>query len=114
LIFSLMYDYPSEPYLHHRYLPSFPTRRSSDLLSSERMLGDLRTKVRSGSIVVFHANGKGLHTRAVVEDLSQELLKKGLQPLLRQDRKSTRLNSSHGSISYAVFCLKNKKQDEEM
>src|SRR5207245_11454924 len=27
----------------------------------------------------------------------------------RQDRKSTRLNSSHGSISYAVFCLKKKK-----
>src|SRR5438128_8390142 len=26
-----------------------------------------------------------------------------------QDRKSTRLNSSHGSISYAVFCLKKKK-----
>src|SRR5579864_9650995 len=28
---------------------------------------------------------------------------------LRQDRKSTRLNSSHMSISYAVFCLKKKK-----
>src|SRR6266542_5631609 len=27
----------------------------------------------------------------------------------RKDRKSTRLNSSHGSISYAVFCLKKKK-----
>src|SRR5574337_1141963 len=27
-----------------------------------------------------------------------------------QDRKSTRLNSSHHSISYAVFCLKKKKQ----
>src|SRR5207245_9574110 len=27
---------------------------------------------------------------------------------LKQDRKSTRLNSSHGSISYAVFCLKKK------
>src|SRR5208282_6326081 len=27
----------------------------------------------------------------------------------RPDRKSTRLNSSHGSISYAVFCLKKKK-----
>src|SRR5689334_24850875 len=27
----------------------------------------------------------------------------------RQDRKSTRLNSSHSSISYAVFCLKKKK-----
>src|SRR5690242_20929543 len=29
---------------------------------------------------------------------------------LRPDRKSTRLNSSHMSISYAVFCLKKKKQ----
>src|SRR3712207_8608007 len=28
-----------------------------------------------------------------------------------QDRKSTRLNSSHANISYAVFCLKKKKQD---
>src|SRR5258708_7995855 len=35
----------------------------------------------------------------------------------RQDRKSTRLNSSHQIISYAVFCLKkkkNKKQEENM
>src|SRR2546422_8174029 len=30
-------------------------------------------------------------------------------PLVIQDRKSTRLNSSHGYISYAVFCLKKKK-----
>src|SRR5690606_39432381 len=30
---------------------------------------------------------------------------------LCQDRKSTRLNSSHVKISYAVFCLKKKKQD---
>src|SRR2546422_4859321 len=29
--------------------------------------------------------------------------------LVRRDRKSTRLNSSHGYISYAVFCLKKKK-----
>src|SRR5699024_11468767 len=29
------------------------------------------------------------------------------------DRKSTRLNSSHVSISYAVFCLKNKKRKRE-
>src|SRR3712207_6964268 len=28
-----------------------------------------------------------------------------------QDRKSTRLNSSHANISYAVFCLKKKKQN---
>src|SRR5687768_18311582 len=32
---------------------------------------------------------------------------------LRADRKSTRLNSSHGYISYAVFCLKKKKKKEE-
>src|SRR5207248_7733416 len=29
----------------------------------------------------------------------------------RQDRKSTRLNSSHRTISYAVFCLKKKKKE---
>src|SRR5256884_9404882 len=31
--------------------------------------------------------------------------------ITRGDRKSTRLNSSHGYISYAVFCLKKKKKD---
>src|SRR3712207_7942164 len=33
----------------------------------------------------------------------------GSDPGLRSDRKSTRLNSSHANISYAVFCLKKKK-----
>src|SRR5690348_17674323 len=32
-----------------------------------------------------------------------------LKPSEKEDRKSTRLNSSHPSISYAVFCLKKKK-----
>src|SRR3712207_8335628 len=32
------------------------------------------------------------------------------KPTPRLDRKSTRLNSSHANISYAVFCLKKKKQ----
>src|SRR5437870_10442451 len=32
----------------------------------------------------------------------------GWQPVLHKDRKSTRLNSSHVAISYAVFCLKKK------
>src|SRR5690348_17377989 len=38
-----------------------------------------------------------------------------LQPVHREalDRKSTRLNSSHPSISYAVFCLKKKKKKKE-
>src|SRR6266542_6428076 len=31
----------------------------------------------------------------------------------RRDRKSTRLNSSHGSISYAVFCLKKTKKETQ-
>src|SRR5689334_23472054 len=31
---------------------------------------------------------------------------------INQDRKSTRLNSSHSSISYAVFCLKKKKNND--
>src|SRR5207245_9981728 len=35
-----------------------------------------------------------------------------LKALQIEDRKSTRLNSSHGSISYAVFCLKKKKEDK--
>src|SRR2546422_6624634 len=33
------------------------------------------------------------------------------EPGDRRDRKSTRLNSSHGYISYAVFCLKKKKKN---
>src|SRR5205085_8916118 len=32
----------------------------------------------------------------------------------RRDRKSTRLNSSHSQISYAVFCLKKKKLDKKL
>src|SRR2546427_6206472 len=33
-------------------------------------------------------------------------------PTFRRDRKSTRLNSSHSQISYAVFCLKKKKKNK--
>src|SRR2546422_3275623 len=35
----------------------------------------------------------------------------GLDDTRTRDRKSTRLNSSHGYISYAVFCLKKKKKN---
>src|SRR2546427_6518664 len=38
-------------------------------------------------------------------------LEAGADELARRDRKSTRLNSSHSQISYAVFCLKKKKND---
>src|SRR5688572_30937514 len=36
----------------------------------------------------------------------------GVEVVGRQDRKSTRLNSSHSQISYAVFCLKKKKKEK--
>src|SRR2546422_1710001 len=38
---------------------------------------------------------------------------KACAPAVPLDRKSTRLNSSHGYISYAVFCLKKKKTKEQ-
>src|SRR2546422_3557047 len=45
------------------------------------------------------------HERDILDQYLHEVSK---TPLL--DRKSTRLNSSHGYISYAVFCLKKKKK----
>src|SRR2546422_8113545 len=42
-------------------------------------------------------------------DLKQYLSLEALKANRDRDRKSTRLNSSHGYISYAVFCLKKKK-----
>src|SRR2546429_3709297 len=42
--------------------------------------------------------------------LLSEMVAAGSTCPLRTDRKSTRLNSSHGYISYAVFCLKKKKK----
>src|SRR2546430_13044112 len=43
-----------------------------------------------------------------VEQLAKEILRD--VPHCLKDRKSTRLNSSHSQISYAVFCLKKKKK----
>src|SRR2546429_4570318 len=50
--------------------------------------------------------------RARLGDPDAEIAGKTPAPTLGEllDRKSTRLNSSHGYISYAVFCLKKKKQ----
>src|SRR2546422_4021267 len=49
---------------------------------------------------------------ADVDDLVQETFIRAFRAVGR-DRKSTRLNSSHGYISYAVFCLKKKKGHHE-
>src|SRR3712207_7297379 len=60
--------------------------------------------------------GDTQHRRAPVGDL-REIVDEVAQGRLHliegahhQDRKSTRLNSSHANISYAVFCLKKKKK----
>src|SRR5690625_6406039 len=47
--------------------------------------------------------------RACADDHGQQVGER--DPEINQDRKSTRLNSSHVAISYAVFCLKKKKQN---
>src|SRR2546422_5048603 len=46
-----------------------------------------------------------------VKSVVRQVYTSRLQPQVHRDRKSTRLNSSHGYISYAVFCLKKKKRD---
>src|SRR3712207_6946837 len=47
-----------------------------------------------------------------IEDIGPDLLftRRDQSTSRNRDRKSTRLNSSHANISYAVFCLKKKKQ----
>src|SRR5438094_6766169 len=71
-------------YGDHQDLHSFPTRRSSDLTTRTRRRASRWPRCRSSPS----------HGRSIA------------------DRKSTRLNSSHRTISYAVFCLKKKKKEE--
>src|SRR5699024_12479901 len=89
-------------FLVHRYPLAFPTRRSSDLeataastsgaLASERFAERIQSAQTGGVVDTERVNL--LAGRAV----------KALNDII--DRKSTRLNSSHVSNSYAVFCLK--------
>src|SRR5690606_39282460 len=92
---------------HPPDLPSFPTRRSSDL----------------GSITIAEALAQRPEDIEEERELDRELERKleaATDPAEtgqdaaeavhdERDRKSTRLNSSHVKISYAVFCLKKKK-----
>src|SRR5207249_11200380 len=93
----------------HRHLHSFPTRRSSDLrkvhplyLASEIDGGAHSTTVLRQAIASCLLLGR-------VDGRSEKATSHSAEePSSIQDRKSTRLNSSHVSISYAVFCLKKK------
>src|SRR5207248_11582800 len=85
--------------LHLLALPSFPTRRSSDLPRPGALYGPGAARRYGGD--------PGVAVVLLQEpDDPPEALPRA-RPL---DRKSTRLNSSHRTISYAVFCLKKKKK----
>src|SRR5438477_9997954 len=89
-----IYYFVSQRSADHRDLHSFPTRRSSDLdmLFAGEDEQSLHRKARS------LAGQRGVDLVANESAAGSD-----------RDRKSTRLNSSHMSISYAVFCLKKKK-----
>src|SRR5207247_9044571 len=82
----------------------FPTRRSSDLLIGAGRRGPPTASGGglNGSV------GVGFSLVLLGVDRVDHRSLAGVA--LRRDRKSTRLNSSHEWISYAVFCLKKKKQ----
>src|SRR5699024_8334959 len=68
---------------------------------------DLTTFVTDFPGQVFAADG---YSDVVLDQTDVTVLSKPTAWLFGKDRKSTRLNSSHVSISYAVFCLKKKKK----
>src|SRR5207253_9724425 len=96
-----------------RYPHSFPTRRSSDLRRLGRVHDTGVDRVRPDAMDLL-PRGAVVHTpeldraapSALELDDHEQLL-----AVLGADRKSTRLNSSHVAISYAVFCLKKKNKN---
>src|SRR5207249_11773441 len=85
-------------YGDHRDLHSFPTRRSSDL--------NLGWAAAWPSVTST--------TTAASTPSSPPMTVLPTSFTTKLDRKSTRLNSSHVSISYAVFCLKKKKKKQQI
>src|SRR5690606_39800597 len=90
----------------HRDLHSFPTRRSSDLHRPDARPASRTTAPSAGHLPCRPDDcpvGR-------VSTLSAGRRRTPAPPTSPPDRKSTRLNSSHVKISYAVFCLKKKKK----
>src|SRR5690625_6831803 len=79
---------------------------------------DIQLNIKNGEFISFlGASGSGKSTTLLsiagfLEPTSGEILlsKQSIVDKPPQDRKSTRLNSSHVATSYAVFCLKKKTQ----
>src|SRR5215813_14599866 len=67
-----------------------------------------------GSRVVVRRDQGDVDLRHFVEAQEMRGVEVRLCRAAAQDRKSTRLNSSHVRISYAVFCLKKKKKNHEL
>src|SRR5690606_41407136 len=96
-----------------RSLRSFPTRRSSDLMAAALpaagimaglvalLIGWVTLRLREEYLAIASL-GAAEMIRFVFQN------ERWLADGVRGDRKSTRLNSSHVKISYAVFCLKKK------
>src|SRR5699024_12869744 len=108
-IYSSISFYSSLSYLEHLSLYSFPTRRSSDLdyyFPETKGIDTSDSKVYFDMSTVLEPmeNRSALEVEVAMAPLGKLYAKRFL------DRKSTRLNSSHVSISYAVFCLKKKIQ----
>src|SRR5437879_13204940 len=83
---------------HHQDLHSFPTRRSSDLILA-------RSRFANG----IPSERKSTATSRLIRSIQTSST---AEKARRRDRKSTRLNSSHRCISYAVFCLKKKNNNK--
>src|SRR5205085_12449268 len=99
-------------YADHRYLHSFPTRRSSDLPQAARRDDDALsaddTATRRRPCTRPLPIRCPLPTTPGCAWTARRTWSSSTLP--SSDRKSTRLNSSHSQISYAVFCLKKKKK----
>ena len=64
------------------------------MLSAEQIVSRIDRRAKAGSIVVLHANGKGKHTRQVIQRLTTEILpRKGLKPTTVSDLLSCKLSN---------------------
>src|SRR5690606_41519121 len=101
-------------YATHLHLHSFPTRRSSDLSNAQKKETQTSQKFKVAKtdkewITILSSEEYAVLRNAATEPPHSSELDKVKVPgtfVCAGDRKSTRLNSSHVKISYAVFCLK--------